>query len=77
MLEIFSNALRNKDYYICLYDNNIYINNYQEILSFSNNLITIKLPNKNILIKGTNILIKKMENNELLISGNISGVSYE
>lgn len=77
MLEVFFNELRNKDYYICLYQNNIYIYNYQEIMSFSNELIIIKLNNSNIKIKGSSLHIIKMENHELLIQGSISGVSYE
>ena len=77
MLEIFNNALRNKNYYICLYQNHIYIYNYEEILSFTNDIILVKIDNFNLKIKGTNMHIKKMEHSELLISGLISGVSYE
>ena len=77
MLEIIFNELRNKDYYICLYQNNIYIYQYQEILNFSNDLIIIKLNNTNLKIKGSSLHIIKMENHELLIQGLISGVSYE
>ena len=77
MLEIFNNALRNNNYYICMYPNYIYIYNYQEILNFNNDIITIKIDNFNLKIKGSNLHIKKMENNELLINGIISGVSYE
>ena len=77
MLEIFNNVLRCNDYYICLYQNNIYIYNYEEILSFTNDIILVKLKEFNVKIKGTNLHIKKMENKEILISGLISGVSYE
>ena len=77
MLEIFSNALRNKDYYICMYQNNIYIYNYTEIINFNNDIILVKINDFNLKIKGTNLHIKKMENKELLIRGLISGVSYE
>ena len=77
MLEIFNSALRYNDYYICLYQNNIYIYNYEEILSFTNDIILVKLKEFNVKIKGTNLHIKKMENKEILISGLISGVSYE
>ena len=77
MLEIFNNALKCKDYYICLYQNYVYIYNYHEILSFNNDLIIVKLNNFNLKIKGSNLHINKMENHELLISGLVSGVSYE
>lgn len=77
MLEIFFNELRNKKYYICLYQNNIYIYNYEEILSFNNDIIIVKLDNCNLKIKGSSLHIIKMENHELLIQGLISGVAYE
>ena len=77
MLEIINNALRNSYYYICLYKNNIYLYNYKDIISFDNNLIMIKFDSFNLKIKGSNMLIKHMQEKELIISGNIVGVSYE
>lgn len=77
MLNIIDNALRDKSYYICLYDNNIYIYNYEYILSFSDKVILVKLANQNIKIKGLNLKIKRLEKVELLIEGIISGVLYE
>lgn len=77
MLNIIDNALRDKSYYICLYDNKIYIYNYKCILSFSDKVILVKLVNQNIKIKGLNLKIKRLEKVELLIEGIISGVLYE
>ena len=77
MLNIIDNALRDKSYYICLYDNNINIYNYECILSFSDKVILVKLANQNIKIKGLNLKIKRLEKVELLIEGIISGVLYE
>lgn len=77
VLDIINNALRNNNYYICLYKNNIYLYNYLEILSFNNNLIMIKFDSFNLKIKGNNMLIKNIMEKELIISGNILGVSYE
>ena len=77
MLEIFNNALSKNDYYICLYNNHLYIYKYLEIVTFNNDLIIIKLSDKNLKIKGNNMLIKKMHMHELLIEGDIRSVSYE
>lgn len=77
MLDIINSALRNNNYYICLYKNNIYLYNYIDILSFDNNLIMIKFDIFNLKIKGSNMLIKHMQEKELIIFGNIVGVSYE
>ncbi len=77
MLDIINNTLRNQEYYICLYNNSVYIYNYIEILNFNNDLIMIKVKNHNLKIRGTKMNIKKMENKELLIEGLITGVTYE
>ena len=77
MLDILNSALRGNDYYICLYKNNIYIYNYEEIINFNSDYILVKISNLNIKIKGSNLHILKMENHELLIRGLINGVWYE
>ena len=77
MLDIIDNMMRSNNYYICLYNNYIYIFNYLSIISFDNNLIMVKFAKFNLKIKGSNMLIKKMEEKELLIYGNILGVNYE
>ena len=40
-------------------------------------LVNEKFDNFNLKIKGSNMLIKHMQEKELIISGNIVGVSYE
>ena len=58
MLDIINSALRNNNYYICLYKNNIYLYNYIDILSFDTNLIMVKFDNFNLKFKVSNQLIK-------------------
>jgi len=77
MLEVISNALKNQDYYLCLYPYHLYIYHYVEILSFNPDLIIIKLKDRNIKVKGNDLLIKKMHAYELLIEGDIMGLYYE
>ncbi|MDO4375966.1 MAG: YabP/YqfC family sporulation protein [bacterium] len=77
MLNVIDNALRDKNYYICLYDNYIYIYNYEVIISFGKNSITLKLSDKKVSINGTDLKIKKLMTKELLIEGDIKSVKYE
>ena len=79
MLDIFKSYLRSEDYFITLYSNHIYIYKYKEIERFSNNEINIKLKDLLLKIIGDNLLITKMEKNELLIKGKITKVeqTYE
>lgn len=71
MLEIFKNYLNKEDYYVVLYSNYIYIYKYIDIIKFTDKFISLKLNKLTINIYGTDMLITKMEKNELLIKGNI------
>lgn len=71
VLEIFKNYLKKEEYYLILYSNYAYIYNYKEIKKFTDKHISIELNNLKINIHGFDLLITKMESNELLIKGNI------
>lgn len=77
MLNVIDNALRDKNYYICLYDNYVYIYNYDVIISFGKSSITLKARDKKICINGADLKIKKLMTRELLIEGDIKSVKYE
>ena len=64
MLNVIDNALRDKNYYVCLYDNCVYVYNYEVIISFGKSSITLKACDKKIC-------------RELLIEGDIKSVKYE
>lgn len=72
MFEIFKNYLKKEDYYIILYSNYIYIYRYIDIIKFTDKYISLKLNNMILNIYGIDLLIKKMEKEELLIKGNIT-----
>lgn len=71
MLEIFRNYLKKEEYYIILYSNYIYIYNYKDIIKFTDTYISLEFNNLKLNIKGRDLLITKMEKDELLIKGNI------
>ena len=72
MFEIFKSYLKKEDYYIILYSNYIYIFKYLDIIKFTDKYISLKLNNMILNIYGIDLLIKKMEKEELLIKGNIT-----
>ena len=63
-----------KEYKIIIKDNYLNIINYIEIKDFSNNIITIKSIKGITTITGDNLVITKMQDNELLITGTIKKV---
>ena len=66
--------LYDNEYKIIVKKNQVDIVNYDEIIDFSLNKISIKYRNKIFVIEGTNMVISKMLDNEILITGNISSL---
>ena len=72
MFEIFKNYLKKEKYYIILYSNYIYVYRYVDIIKFTDKYISLKLENMILNIYGIDLLIVKLEKEELLIKGNIN-----
>ena len=71
--------LYDKNYFITMYENFLYIYNFQEIITLTNELIMLSIENFKIKITGSDLKIKKINSSELLIEGNIisTGKIYE
>jgi len=61
---------------ILIYDNLVNILNYIDIISFSENKVIIKCPNNTLDIKGTDLIISKLLQDELLIKGKILSIVF-
>ena len=66
--------LYDKEYKIIIKEKSVNIINYEEIIDFNLNYISVKYYNKIISIEGSNLTITKMEKDEILITGNIINV---
>ena len=53
------------------------IENFDEIDHFDDNKIMVRYNNKIIIVKGINLIISKLLENELLISGKIDGIEFK
>ena len=71
MLECIKHYLKDEKYFISIYRDFIYFYKYTDIVKFSDNYISLKFSNFFFNITGTNLRVKRMEDKELLISGNI------
>ena len=65
-----------KKYGIDIYDNNIYINNYQKIDYISENLIILIFSDFKLKIKGQKITVIKMVNQELIFNIKIESLEF-
>ncbi len=70
------NYLRNNNYNINLSSNSIYINNYEQINTINDNLISIQFKDFTLNINGLSFKIAKMVDNEVLFNGHIESMEY-
>lgn len=63
--------VKDNEFKINIFHNKINIVNYLEVISLEDNRISIKYRDGNIVIKGKNLLVKKLLDKEILITGNI------
>lgn len=66
--------LEDKNYEIIIKENKVNIINFKEIIDFSTTKITLRCDNKIINIEGKNLIINKMLDEELLITGQIYNI---
>ena len=67
--------LKDEKYVICFYDDKIYIHKYGTLKNFTNNMIHLEISNDlEITIKGSDLTIKKITEEELLINGFICSI---
>ena len=70
------NYINDRSIKIISSNNYVNITNYNKILDFDSNNIDVELSNYNLLIKGNNLVINKMYDNELLVKGEIDSIIY-
>ena len=61
---------------ITIVNNKLNITNYIDIGHFDSNKIIVKLKDKNIIIKGENLVVSKLLDNEILITGILNNIEF-
>ena len=74
MLKEINNYINDNNFKLSLYKNKLNIVNYKKLLSLEENYISVLLEKKKLIIKGSNLLLIKILDNELLIKGNIKNI---
>lgn len=74
MFNCISNYINDKEFRFTVYDNKIHIINFNRIITLEDNYISLLSVNKKINIKGLNLVLVKLLDNELLIKGNITSI---
>lgn len=76
ILNRLDNYINDKKYSMIYKYNKLDIINYTEIVDFTYNIITIRHNNNIYQIKGNNLVIARMMDNEILISGSIENITF-
>lgn len=68
------NFLYDKDFFISIYSDHVYVYNYDEIEILTNDKIVLKINNFKVNVIGSNLKIEKLNKKELLIEGIINNI---
>lgn len=71
------NYLDDNSWKIHIYENKINIVNYIDIIALEDNRISIKYEKSILIIKGNNLTLNKLLDQEILITGKISSLEFE
>ena len=66
------NFLKDQDYYIDIFKNFFHVYDYLSLNTLTDTLIEIKLKDFNLIIEGSNLVVRSMDKREILISGTIN-----
>ena len=72
MLDRLNNYINDNEFRFTVYENKIHILNYKKIISLEDNYISLLSTTNKIIIKGNNLVLNRLLDNEMLINGNIS-----
>lgn len=72
----FNSLINNDNAKIILFDDKIYVENFIDVDIIDGSKIIVKLSNKNIIIKGNNLVVSKLTNCDVLISGILNNIEF-
>lgn len=76
LVKVIDNYINDRNFSMIYKNNKLDIINYTKILDFSDTKISINSLDKTYIITGTNLVISKMLDDEVLITGTIKDISF-
>ena len=71
------NYINDRNYSMIYKNNKLNVINYSEIIDFSSKLISIRYNEFTYYIEGDNLVISRMMENEILITGDIKVITFK
>ena len=69
--------LNDEEFRFIYHEDKIYITNYKRIIVLEDNYISFQSKNKTITITGTNLILKRLVDKDMLIKGNITKIEVK
>ena len=69
-----SNFLYDKNYFVTIFDSNIHIYKYLELIKLTSNVIVLRMDGFDLQITGEDLTIIQMNKEELLITGKVLNI---
>lgn len=76
MVDYFDRYLVDKDYKVTISDRTIHIMNYIEVEDFSSTRVVVRYEGGRTILTGTDLVVSKMQDEELLITGKLKMIEY-
>lgn len=77
MLRELRNYIDDKEFRVCLLKNSVNVINYCSIFAIEKTRVSLSYNDGTLIIKGNNLTLKKMLENELLVYGEIKSIELE
>ncbi len=74
MIDKIKKYINDNEFKLILFLNCVYITNYDQILTLDNDRISLSVSNRLIVIKGNNLVLSRLLEKEILISGEIFNI---
>ena len=76
LIRMIDNYINERKYSMIYKDDKLNIINYSEIIDFSSKLVSVRYEDSVFHIEGENLVISRMMDNEILITGDISNIIF-
>ena len=73
-MKILENYIKDTEFRLTLFKDRLYAINYKKIVSLENNRISFNVNDGKIIIKGEDLVLKKLLEKEILVSGKIYSI---
>ena len=77
IIDRLKDGCKDKNYFISVYDDGIYIINYESIKLISEKIVKIKFNSFSVIIKGINLRVKRKAKYDLELSGKFTSMEID